>query len=256
MTFMTSLSITRDNSSDIKIQVPYANGVKNLIVDWKTCINIQIQMASEMKHFQTFDDFLNAVEDLLFPPAKGETSYSQEEDPENHPGWDACYARMKEITEELKKEKEQRYEDNEKARGVICELSKQVEDYEGCMTDYYGKATPGDIEEVVENLKDEIDTLAEELQEWKDAVEDTWCETPGELCSWIGASIHEDDEIYSKYMEPLKLREENEKWEKLASELWKEKEQYKNKLPVGSPARPTLKIHESFSKLLKRHGLN
>ena len=116
-------------------------------------------MASEMKNFETFDQFLDATQDLLFPIPQGEkkSDYHGE-------GWNACYARMKEITEELKKEKEQRYEDNEKARRVICEISKQVEEYEGCMPDYYGKATPGDIEEVVENLKDEIDETAEELE--------------------------------------------------------------------------------------------
>ena len=56
--------------------------------------------------------------------------------------------------------------------------------------------------------------LIEELQEWIDAAEDTNAETPSELSTWIEASIHEDDEIYSKYMEPLELREENKELKK------------------------------------------
>ena len=86
------------------------------------------------------------------------------------------------------------------------------------------------LQDEIEQLKDrgdiceEIAKLKEELEEWKDAAEDTNSETPGELSDWIGASIHEDDELYSKYTEPLELRQEIEKLKEICMGMCKQLE--------------------------------
>jgi len=59
--------------------------------------------------------------------------------------------------------------------------------------------------------EEEHKKLKEENDEWKEVAGVEGLETPSELESWMSASIHEDDEVYSKYMEPLELRDENEK---------------------------------------------
>ena len=62
---------------------------------------------------------------------------------------------------------------------------------------------------VEDKLRAEIKTLKAKLQEWKDAANDhAFIDNPDELESWMSAAIHEDDELYSKYIEPLKLRAE------------------------------------------------
>ena len=91
--------------------------------------------------------------------------------------------------------------DVKELKAGIEEVKKQNEEQKKAIQSAY-EIVP------VDTLK-EIEELKAELEEWKDAAEDTNAETPGELSSWIEASIHEDDEIYSKYMEPLQLREEN-----------------------------------------------
>tara|TARA_R110002096_G_scaffold244644_1_gene436819 strand:- start:1047 stop:1457 length:411 start_codon:yes stop_codon:yes gene_type:complete len=79
------------------------------------------------------------------------------------------------------------------------------------------------VKEIVK-LKEEIKELKEEVEEWKEVAEDYWLETPSQLESWMSASIHEDEEEYSKYMEPLELRDEVKK-------LKEENEKLKVNLP-------------------------
>ena len=62
----------------------------------------------------------------------------------------------------------------------------------------------------INKLKEENKKLKEENDEWKEVASVYWVETPSELESWLSASIHQDDEVYSKYMEPLELRDEVE----------------------------------------------
>ncbi len=81
-------------------------------------------------------------------------------------------------------------------------LRVEVEDYE-----VHGSQLENDVEALLaENEK-----LKKEVGEWKEVALDYDLETPSELTDWMSASIHEDDEEYSKYIEPLELREENEK---------------------------------------------
>lgn len=60
-----------------------------------------------------------------------------------------------------------------------------------------------------------IHNLEEELEGWKEAAGTYSIDSSDELEFWLSASIHEDDEIYSKYMEPLELRDEVEKFKEL-----------------------------------------
>ena len=64
-----------------------------------------------------------------------------------------------------------------------------------------------------EKLQDEIKKLKEEVEEWKEVGNDYGQElyTPSDLHHYLSATIHEDEELYSKYMEPISLREENKK---------------------------------------------
>jgi hypothetical protein len=66
-------------------------------------------MASEMKQFETFDDFLDATENLLFSEEK-----------ETAVGWNACYARMEELlklNEDLAKQVAELNQTSKKAVG-------------------------------------------------------------------------------------------------------------------------------------------
>lgn len=53
----------------------------------------------------------------------------------------------------------------------------------------------------------ELDEVKQEVEDWKDSCSG-YVETPDELEMWMSAAIHEDEEEYSKYMEPLELRDE------------------------------------------------
>ena len=52
--------------------------------------------------------------------------------------------------------------------------------------------------------------VLKELQEWKHVAETEagFCETPDELATYLHRCIHEDDECYSKYVDPIILKEE------------------------------------------------
>ena len=65
----------------------------------------------------------------------------------------------------------------------------------------------------IHNLKAENQKLKEEVEEWKEVGDDYGQElyTPSDLHHYLSATIHEDEELYSKYMEPISLREENKK---------------------------------------------
>ena len=64
------------------------------------------------------------------------------------------------------------------------------------------------------NHLERIKKLEEENNDWKQVGDSYFIETPEQLDEWLMASIHEDDEEYSKYMEPLELRAQVEKQEK------------------------------------------
>ena len=84
-----------------------------------------------------------------------------------------------------------------------------------------------------EELEEEHKDLKEEVDEWKEVAGNYWLETPSQLETWMSASIHEDDEEYSKYMEPLELREENEKLKeekKVLLQDWQDMTEEANKL--------------------------
>ena len=66
------------------------------------------------------------------------------------------------------------------------------------------------VESNFESLECDNKKLKEENDEWKEVAGVYWLETPSQLETWMSASIHEDDEEYSKYMEPLELRDEVE----------------------------------------------
>ena len=63
----------------------------------------------------------------------------------------------------------------------------------------------------IKSQDERIKKLKDEIEEWEEVASEYWVETPSQLATWMSASIHEDDEVYSKYMEPLELRDENEK---------------------------------------------
>ena len=135
-----------------------------------------------------------------------------------------CWAAVEELTKDnmkLQDEIEQL-----KDRGDICEeIAKLKEELE---VEKDGR--DHDVQQFQETLSEngsletEVEELKEELEEWKDAAEDTNSETPGELSDWIGASIHEDDELYSKYTEPLELRQEIEKLKEICMGMCKQLE--------------------------------
>ena len=65
------------------------------------------------------------------------------------------------------------------------------------------------LNKCIDNIRDQYLEQKEQNKEWKDAANDhAFIDNPDELESWMSAAIHEDDELYSKYMEPLKLRDE------------------------------------------------
>ena len=61
------------------------------------------------------------------------------------------------------------------------------------------------------DIQQELADLKEEVEEWKEVANEYHLETPSQLESWMSAAIHEDEEEYSKYMEPLELRDEVKK---------------------------------------------
>lgn len=67
--------------------------------------------------------------------------------------------------------------------------------------------------DTIKELKEENEKLKEEVEEWKEVGDDYGQElyTPSDLHHYLSATIHEDEELYSKYMEPISLREENKK---------------------------------------------
>tara|TARA_R110001592_G_scaffold197347_1_gene445306 strand:+ start:300 stop:920 length:621 start_codon:yes stop_codon:yes gene_type:complete len=91
---------------------------------------------------------------------------------------------------------------------TIKDLKAKAEEWE----DYFNSIavrTQGQGEEI-ERLLEENKKLKEEVEEWKESCSG-YVDTPDELEMWMSASIHEDEEEYSKYMEPLELRDEVKK---------------------------------------------
>ena len=91
---------------------------------------------------------------------------------------------IEELSDQVEAEKKQRYEDNETARRVIQEITKNNE-----------------------QKQDEIDELEDQIHSWICAC-DGYADCPDELEDYIHRSIHEDDELYSKYVDPIELREQ------------------------------------------------
>ena len=94
------------------------------------------------------------------------------------------------------------------------------------------------------NHLERIKKLEEEVHDWKQVGDSYFIETPEQLDEWLGASIHEDDEEYSKYMEPLELRQEVEK---LKAENEKLKKDYDELFQVAK--KRTEKDQEEIKKL-------
>ena len=116
---------------------------------------------------------------------------------ESFDGWTATLEEYKMLKVDNKKLKEQLQDAPEEGSWVTCDYQESRE----------------------KNLKDKIKKLKEELEGWKEVAETYSIETSDELESWLSASIHEDDEVYSKYMEPLELRDEVEKLKKTIKRL-------------------------------------
>tara|TARA_R110002020_G_scaffold149810_2_gene326256 strand:+ start:775 stop:1500 length:726 start_codon:yes stop_codon:yes gene_type:complete len=72
------------------------------------------------------------------------------------------------------------------------------------------------------------------VNEWEKSVGDYSIETPSELESWLEASIHEDDECYSKYVDPIVLREECGELQDEIKKLKSEAEDTKRLLTVAT----------------------
>ena len=68
------------------------------------------------------------------------------------------------------------------------------------------------------DIQQELADLKEEVEEWKESCSG-YVNTPDELEMWMSAAIHEDEEEYSKYMEPLELRDEVKKLKEENEEL-------------------------------------
>tara|TARA_R110000803_G_scaffold200752_1_gene265296 strand:+ start:72 stop:1001 length:930 start_codon:yes stop_codon:yes gene_type:complete len=127
---------------------------------------------------------------------------------------------LKEEVEILKKQKRNLVEGSRKVRKLhseshhekghyIMKLEEENKELKEEMAMW--KASYDD--DIREARAEGIDELKEEIEEWKEAakyVNHATIDTPDELESYLSATIHEDDELYSKYMEPLQLREENE----------------------------------------------
>ena len=79
-----------------------------------------------------------------------------------------------------------------------------------------------DVITYIKNQDAQIKKLKQEVQDWKDAGDSYFIETPEQLVDWLMYSIHEDDEEYSKYMEPLELRQEVEKLQEKNEKLQKD----------------------------------
>tara|TARA_R100001460_G_scaffold17996_5_gene38262 strand:- start:6089 stop:6517 length:429 start_codon:yes stop_codon:yes gene_type:complete len=94
------------------------------------------------------------------------------------------------------------------------------------------------------NHLERIKKLEEEVHDWKQVGDSYFIETPEQLDEWLMASIHEDDEEYSKYMEPLELRQEVEK---LKAENEKLKKDYDELFQVAK--KRTEKDQEEIKKL-------
>ena len=97
---------------------------------------------------------------------------------------------------------EAQLKENEKLKSELEFFKKATEVYEDIC------AGEGGFIDEKKKLQEENEKLKAEVEEWKQACDNagTFIETPDELGSWLSASIHEDDEEYSKYMEPLQLR--------------------------------------------------
>ena len=76
--------------------------------------------------------------------------------------------------------------------------------------------------------------LIKKVKEWEESVEHYCIETPSELESWLEASIHEDDECYSKYVDPIVLREECGELQDEIKKLKSEAEDTKRLLTVAT----------------------
>ena len=108
--------------------------------------------------------------------------------------------------------------DNEKLQDEIKKLKEEKSVFEQNYHDEEMKAE-GYWDQMVDlraenkKLKEENEKLKEEVEEWKEVGNDYGQElyTPSDLHHYLSATIHEDEELYSKYMEPISLREENEK---------------------------------------------
>jgi cell shape-determining protein MreC len=97
-------------------------------------------MASEMKQFETFDDFIDATEVLLGKDGEG---------------WNACYVRMEKLVEtekensELKEENDNWEADDNNLTKVMSMVSKELEE------DDISWTSVDDIIDIVKQLKNE-----------------------------------------------------------------------------------------------------
>ena len=107
---------------------------------------------------------------------------STQQNPTLIPGFEDIIRHIKQQEDQIKKLKEEKQE-------------------------YQPKGSQIDPEGLHDYMKQQIDKLKEEVEDWKEACSG-YVNTPDELEMWMSAAIHEDEEEYSKYMEPLELRDE------------------------------------------------
>jgi DNA repair exonuclease SbcCD ATPase subunit len=132
---------------------------------------------------------------------------------ESFDGWTATLEEYKMLKVENKKLKKDLIKEKEENVELMEENKKLKEK----TVEHLGMAETLHDAVVEENKK-----LKEEIEGWKEVAETYSIETSDELESWLSASIHEDDEVYSKYMEPLELRDEVEELKKQNEKLKKE----------------------------------
>jgi len=164
-------------------------------------------------------------------------------------------------SETMRKACDDRYElqqENKKLKEEIDDLKSRLEDVNHNAEEW---------EDQFNELKEENKKLKEQIEEWKDVCASYHCETPDQLESWLCASIHEDDEEYSKYMEPLELREEVEELKKQIESLKKTNKQktkviHRFKKQVEELQKITVEENEIVSKVdmeaftkLKQNGM-
>jgi hypothetical protein len=118
--------------------------------------------------------------------------------------------KLKEQNEHLEYWREHEVESPWEAIVMMKEFKDEIKKLKEEKQEYQPKGSQIDPEGLHDYMKQQIDKLKEEVEEWKESCSG-YVDTPDELEMWMSASIHEDEEEYSKYMEPLELRDEVKK---------------------------------------------